>query len=280
MVTLGALLRDLCTALTAEGIDGARFEAQQIIRHITGFDSLRLLTEPQAEVSSAQESAARELVRRRLNGEPLQYLLGEWEFYGFPFKVGQGVLIPRQDTETLVEIAQKHTDSSMRCADLCAGSGCIGIALARLCGCRVDSYELSDKAIGYLSENVRLNGVDGPVTPVQADILRDETVEQAPMYDVIVTNPPYLTAKDMDCLQKEVTHEPRMALFGGEDGLMFYREILAKWTARLKTNGFIAAEIGIGQQDDVMRIFRENGVEPSAAKDGCGIYRVVYGNKL
>ena len=279
MVTLGQLFRELTRSLSEQGTENARYEAQLILEHTTGADRLRLLTAPEAEVSEDSEQAARQMLSRRLSGEPLQYLLGEWEFYGFPFKVGEGVLIPRQDTETLVELAMEHLGRDSLCADLCAGSGCIGIALSRLTGCAVHSFELSEKAFGYLRGNIALNGVSQMVVPVLADVLSEEAAAAAPMYDAVVSNPPYLTPADMRHLQREVSFEPEMALYGGEDGLDFYRGLLKLWTPKLKKGGLFAVEIGMGQETDVIRIFEENGIRAQAKKDYCGIFRVVYGIK-
>ncbi len=279
MVTLGGLFRELCGKFSECGIENARFEAEQLLQHATGADRLSLVTSPETVVTEAQVQRVAQLAERRISGEPLQYLLGEWEFYGFPFKVGEGVLIPRQDTETLVELAQQHLTSDALCADLCAGSGCIGISLARLTGCRVHSYELSGKALGYLRENTSLNGVAERVTLINADVLSEQTAGGAPEYDAILSNPPYLTAEDMRQLQREVTFEPEMALFGGEDGLDFYRGILRLWSRRLKKGGLFAVEIGAAQAEAVSRIFAENGIPPRVVQDYCSNDRVVYGIK-
>ncbi len=279
MVTLSELLRSAVQRLTESGNDNVRFEAEQLLQKATGADKLKLLTEPMCEVPEEQAAALERLLERRVSGEPLQYILGEWEFYGLPFRVGEGVLIPRQDTETLVELVLEQKPQGRLCADLCAGSGCIGISLAKEGGCTVHSYELSDKAFRYLTENIALNAVSESVTAIKSDVLSEQTVESAPMYDIIVSNPPYLTAQDMRELEREVTREPEMALYGGEDGLDFYRVILAKWTHRLKQGGFFAVEIGMGQEEDVMRIFRDNGLTADCIKDYCGVYRVVYGTK-
>ncbi len=279
MVTLSELFRDTVSQLAEQGNDNARFEAEQLVQKATGYDRIKLLTQPMCEVAQENAEALCAMVERRNSGEPLQYILGEWEFYGLPFKVGDGVLIPRQDTETLVELVLRSKSQGKLCADLCAGSGCIGITLAKEGGCTVHSYELSDKAFSYLKENITLDQVQDKVTAIKGDVLSEQTVEAAPMYDIIVSNPPYLTAKDMQELEKEVMHEPEMALFGGEDGLDFYREILAKWSKKLKQGGMFAVEIGMGQEEDVMRIFRENGLTAESIKDYCGIYRVVYGTK-
>lgn len=279
MVTLSELFRSGRDSLTEQGNDNARFEAECLLQQATGADKLKLLTEPMCVVSEDQADSFGKLLKRRISGEPLQYILGEWEFYGLPFKVGEGVLIPRQDTETLVELVLEQKPSGKLCADLCAGSGCIGITLAKEGGCIVNSYELSDRAFPYLTQNITLNGVVEKLTAIKADVLSDATVSAAPMYDIIVSNPPYLTAQDMRELEAEVTHEPEMALFGGEDGLDFYRRMTALWVNKLKHGGLFAVEIGMGQEEDVMRIFRDNGLTADCIKDQCGIYRVVYGKR-
>ncbi len=279
MVTLSELFRGAVESLSARGIEEARFEAECLLQKAADIDRLRLLTEPQHPVDEHGLAVFSELLKRRISGEPLQYILGEWEFYGLPFRVGDGVLIPRQDTETLVELALEYSPQNKLCADLCAGSGCVGISLAKQSGCTVHSYELSEKAFSYLRQNVELNAVSDKVKPIFADVLSEETLNAAPMYDIIVSNPPYLTAQDMSELQTEVAHEPKMALYGGEDGLDFYRSMMALWTNRLKQGGLFAVEIGITQEDDVIRIFRENGLEADCRKDMCGVYRVVFGRK-
>ena len=279
MVRLSELFRIGRERLTQSGNDNVRFEAEQLLQKATGADKLKLLTEPMYEVSDVQAADFEALLERRISGEPLQYILGEWEFYGLPFKVGEGVLIPRQDTETLVELVLEQKPQGKLCADLCAGSGCIGITLAKEGGCKVHSYELSDKAFGYLGDNISLNAAEDIVTAIKADVLSEQTLSDAPMYDIIVSNPPYLTAQDMRELDREVTHEPEMALFGGEDGLDFYRRMMAMWVKKLKQGGFFAVEIGMGQEEDVMRIFRDNGLTADCIKDQCGIYRVVFGTK-
>ena len=279
MVMLGELLKRTVIALQSLSLENPRFEARCIIKAATGLSDIAFLTEPNALVTEEQQQAVDAMLSRRLSGEPLQYILGEWEFYGFPFKVGEGVLIPRQDTETLVELAEQHTGSEMLCADLCAGSGCIGISLARLTGCKFHSYELSDKALGYLKENIVLNEVQSLVTAIKADVISEQTVEAAPMYDMIVSNPPYLTAEEMTRLQKEVSFEPSMALIGGEDGLDFYRAILRLWKKRLKAGGLFAVEIGETQAEAVSQLFSENGITPQVLQDLCHNDRVVYGIK-
>ncbi|MDE6726772.1 MAG: peptide chain release factor N(5)-glutamine methyltransferase, partial [Oscillospiraceae bacterium] len=207
------------------------------------------------------------------------YILGEWEFYRLPFKVGEGVLIPRQDTETLVDTAARFLRErdawARKTLDLCAGSGCIGIALAKTAAAEVTCVEKSRRAFGYLEENAALNHVS--VRAVLGDALDENTVTGE--YDLIVSNPPYLTESDMRSLQKEVSFEPEAALFGGTDGLDFYRGIIPIYARKLVSGGMIAVEIGMGQESAVSGIFRENGLDPRLEKDMRGIYRVVYGIK-
>ena len=269
------LLKD---ALERGGTENAQFEAEQLLQS-AGVDKITLISEPNREVFENISAEIRAKTKRRLSGEPLQYILGEWEFYGLPFKVGDGVLIPRQDTETLVDVSLKFLNERERgerkTLDLCAGSGCIGITLAKHADAEVTCVEKSEWAFGYLRENIALNGVS--VNAVSGDVLKDDTV--CGEYDLIVSNPPYLTDGDMMSLQKEVRFEPRDALYGGADGLDFYKCILGAYPKKLKGGGMIAVEIGMGQENSVCGIFRENGIEPRLEKDMCGVYRVVYGIK-
>ena len=282
-MNIGALRKACICALADGGNDNPQFEAEQLVMKFCGVTRNDMLLFPALEVPEDKARAALEAVTRRLSGEPLQYILGEWEFYGLPFYVGEGVLIPRQDTETLAELAvsfaKGRSGAGFLAADLCAGSGCIGITLAKLAGVPVKLLELSEQALGYLRRNIGLNGVQGLCEALRADVLLQETAEKLPPLDMIVANPPYLTAQDMRELQTEVAHEPETALFGGEDGLDYYRRMIPLWGAKLKPGGMLAAEIGMGQEKDVMRIFEENGMTAQYKKDLCGIIRVIYGIK-
>ncbi len=195
------------------GLESPDFEAACLLEHVLGA-SCRLMTRQQLEepLTGEQAAALHALTRRRLKGEPLQYLLGEWEFYGLPFRVGPGVLIPRQDTETLVECALRAAEgiSAPKILDLCAGSGCIGIALAHcLPPARITAVEQSADALRYLQENAALNRTLLHI--VKGDVLDPALAESIRGVDVIVSNPPYLTEADLAALQKEVQFEPRSA---------------------------------------------------------------------
>lgn len=281
-VKVGELLRECMKALKAAGNDNPRFEAEQLVMKFCGVKRSDILMFPGLEVTAEQAEEVRGAVQRRNSGEPLQYILGEWEFYGLPFYVGEGVLIPRQDTETLVETAARflrERPGVSEAADLCAGSGCVGITLAKLTGVPVKLLELSEQALGYLRRNIALNGAEELCEAMHADVLSDDTAAGMPQLDLIVTNPPYLTAQDMRELQPEVTHEPETALFGGDDGLDYYRRMVPLWGAKLNPGGMLAAEIGMGQHGDVTRIFEENGLRAGFEKDLCGVIRVIYGIK-
>ena len=268
-------------ALVSGGVpsEDTAFETRLILER-AGIPRMAQITEPDSPADEAQPFAL-EMAQRRAAGEPLQYILGTWEFCGLEFDVGEGVLIPRSDTETLVEVCARHLSGrkGARAADLCAGSGCVGIALAKLCGCRVSSIELSEKAFGYLLRNIAKNDAGALVKPLCADVLSPDTAEVAGRFDIIAANPPYLTERDMRVLQREVRYEPEMALFGGSDGLDFYRALLPLWTPRLNDGGLFAVEIGMGQEEDVSRIFADSGLAPAVERDAGGICRVVYGKK-
>lgn len=277
MCDIGELTARLRNALSGYGVENAGFEAQQLMLK-AGIPKDKVLWEPHEAADTECEERAMRLLERRLSGYPLQYLIGDWDFYACTFKVGEGVLIPRQDTETLAELAdgflKKRPPRQRRVLDLCAGSGCIGLSLARFCGAEVTCVEKSERAFEYLEENAAEYGAK----TILGDIFDEEIMTGlGGAYDLIVSNPPYLTESDMRVLQKEVTFEPREALFGGADGLDFYRGITRIYPGKLTSGGMLAVEIGMGQEDNVCGMFRENGVEPHTLNDLRGVCRVVYG---
>ena len=205
---------------------------------------------PYQELSETDVKALEPLIERRLAGEPLQYVLGEWEFYGLPFYVDRTVLIPRPDTERLVETALGLLSDDRRdVLDLCCGSGCIGIALA-VCGlAHVTSADISADALDMTERNARRNGVS--VQTVQSDLL--DSVEGT--FDLIVSNPPYLSESEMASLDDSLRFEPALALYGGEDGLDFYRRIAKAYRTYLKPDGVLLLEIGYTQREAVEAMF-------------------------
>lgn len=223
------------------------------------------------------------LLARRLAGEPLQYLLGEWEFMGLPFAVGPGVLIPRQETELLAEgvIAALRGKGSPRLLDLCSGSGCVAVSAARFVpGCRAWALELSRPAFAYLEKNIAQSGCADSVFPVSGDALRPPEAISCRSYDAIDCNPPYLTRDEMRSLQPEVRREPPEALDGGPDGLDFYRALPGVCLPLLAPGGALLLEIGETQGEAVAALLRGAGFgDVAVKKDLEGRDRLVTGRK-
>lgn len=202
-------------------------------------------------------------LRRLLNDEPIAYILGQWEFYGLPIHVTPDVLIPRDDTCAVAELAIRQglfLDKDPRILDLCCGSGCIGLAVAsRVKDAKVTLADISQKALAVAKENVALNKLSGRVRCVSADALKP-AFPFLGKFDMIVSNPPYITGAEMEQLPKSVAdYEPHLALYGGEDGLDFYRSIAKNFAHALKPGGYLAFEFGDTQADDVCAILLENG---------------------
>ena len=204
-----------------------------------------------------------ELVSRRKSGEPLQYILGKWEFMGLSFYTRPCALIPRQDTETLCEEALSIGGKTL--LDLCCGTGCIGVSLAKLGGFEVTFGDISRGCIDLARENAALNGVAGSF------VLTDMFGNISGSYDMICVNPPYIPTSDLALLQAEVKREPALALDGGADGLDFYRRIARDYAAHLNPGGALLMEVGAGQAEDVAAMFPNAG----RIEDICGIERVV-----
>lgn len=277
-ITVGAALRRLAHYLEENGIEDPDFEALQMLESL-GYSKIQIL-DGRGTLTQPQQEQLRHLVSRRLEGEPLQYLLGEWEFYGLTLKVGPGVLIPRPDTETLVETGLSYLKGRTGCRvlDLCAGTGCVGLAVEQNAKdiSALYALEKEEAAFFYLKEN--LAAYQSRILPLHQDGLVPGP--EADQLDLILCNPPYLTGEDMESLQTEVRYEPPSALDGGEDGLDFYRRLTAVWKHRLVPGGLLAYEIGMGQQEDVTRILTQQGLEQIRWKeDLSGIVRVVAGQK-
>lgn len=278
-MTALALMRRTAQRLADAGVPDADFDAMCLVEELCGIKPFALGHNivPAPETLPLLEKA----VARRIAGEPLQYLLGAWEFYGLPFFVGAGVLIPRPDTETLVDAALDalRTKANPAVLDLCSGSGCVAVAIAAHCkAATVTALERSDAAVSFLRRNIAANGV--PVAVCVADALSRDTVAQFSGLSCITCNPPYLTAADMDVLQREVREEPEEALFGGVDGLAFYRALPALWKDSLQPGGVFAVEHGAGQETDVAACFAAAGYEHiRSIPDLTGTNRVVIAQK-
>lgn len=281
-MTVGEAYRKTKDILTETGFEAPAFEALCLVEKVFGFNRLALITKGEETVASEEKLAVlAELTEKRLNHEPLQYLLGKWSFMGIDLLVGEGVLVPRDDTEVVTSLCIDYLSckESPNVIDLCAGSGAISLALEKYANCKVTAVELSDKAFSYLTQNIKLN--NSAVNALNGDIFECHKDIADNSLDLIVSNPPYIKTADIASLQKEVQHEPAMALDGGESGLDFYRRIVPLWKSKLKSGGALAFELGEGQYDEVSRILADNGFGGiTESIDFGGIQRAIIGTLL
>lgn len=256
--------------------DTADFDLSQLF--YAQFGAQAQHTRPNDEIAADDALIFSQKVKRLVEGYPLQYLLGEWEFYSIPLKVGEGVLIPRPDTETLVDTALGFLSQnpSTKVADFCAGSGAISLAVAQnLPSCEVYALELSKEALRYLRENTK---DCERISVMEVDVLGDLAPLGLPKLDMIISNPPYLTAQELTKLPEPVRYEPKMALDGGEDGLVFYRSIAKSAKDLLVPNGLLLFEAGWQQAQQIAEIMSGQGYHSIGfTKDLSGIDRCVYG---
>lgn len=236
--------------------------ARDLVCSFSGLTPEQMLAEIDRPADHSVAEKVRQGVRRLLNEEPLAYVLGEWEFYGLPLYVSPDVLIPRDDTCAVTELAINKSlflDKDPRILDLCCGSGCIGLAIAsRVKDARVTLADVSREALAVAKKNIARNKLGGRVSTFQVDA-RKNAPGFLGKFDLIVSNPPYITAEDMKQLPKSVDdYEPHLALFGGEDGLDFYRCILKNFTSILKPGGFLCFEFGMDMGDSVCALLEEN----------------------
>ncbi|MCR5825043.1 MAG: peptide chain release factor N(5)-glutamine methyltransferase [Oscillospiraceae bacterium] len=257
--------------------------ARELVCSAAGKTNEEFVRDSRLYVPPETEREANALAERYIGGEPVAYLIGEWEFYGVPLDISDAVLIPRPDTEVLtaraIEMAQAY--HAPRVLDLCAGSGCIGLALAKhVADARVLLGELDDEAVKICRRNIRRNALNTRVSVMCVNAL-EKPPRQMGEFDVIVSNPPYIPTADIDTLDASVReHEPRLALDGGADGLDFFRAICATWRDALRPNGKLLFEVGIGQADEVLRLMRSSGFgDVQIIKDLNEIPRVVYGTR-
>ena len=257
-MTVPALRNRIKGILTRAGVDNPDGDAREILCAALHC-SYPELTLRDTEVSADVCEQATAMALRRAKGEPIQYVIGSWSFMGRDYQVGEGVLIPRDDTEVAVnEALAACRFSHPVIADLCSGSGIIAVTLAKeLADATVYAVEKSEQAFRYLQENISIH--QAQVKPILAD-LRDCADEfDDGWLDMIVSNPPYIRSDELSALQSEVQYEPRLALDGGADGYDFYRMILSLWTKKLKTGGVIVFEISEGQFETVADLLREKG---------------------
>ena len=237
----------LARALSAAGIEEAREEAALLLEHFAGATRVALVTE---RSRLYEDEALEAAVEKRMDRYPLQYILGQWDFFGLPFFVSEACLIPRPDTECLVEEAIRCLPRGAKFADLCTGSGCIAVAILHA---RPDltavALELYPETLDMAVKNAAYNGVADRFVPIRADLLDGgtEALSSFAPFDAILSNPPYIPAKVVLTLSPEVRREPVAALDGGEDGLLFYRAILKDYGKLLKPDGQMLLEIGYDQ---------------------------------
>jgi release factor glutamine methyltransferase len=237
----------------------AHRDAELLLLHTLQIPRTTLLAHPTRELSATEEFLYESLIQRRLKNEPIQYITGQQEFYGLPFKVTPAVLIPRPETEHLVESVLAHLphNQPLRIVDIGTGSGAIAIALAvHLPQSHISAIDLSPEALAIASANAETNNVANRITFLQSDLLSALT-DEAP-YDAIVSNPPYIPETDSPTLHPEVRdHEPHTALFSGTEGLDIYRRLIPQAHALLKPNGLIALEIGHGQREALASLLHD-----------------------
>ena len=237
--------------------------ARNLLCHITGKTNEQIIAQREMYAGEDACMAMAEAVNRVLKGEPLAYVLGQWEFYGLQLHITKDVLIPRDDTCAVTELAINQAlflGASPRILDLCTGSGCIGLAIAsRVKDAKVTLADISKDALAVAKKNITLNKMTGRVSCLQADALGKPSSFLG-KFDLIVSNPPYITTKEMGELDHSVKDfEPHLALHGGDDGLEFYRAIAKNYAAALKPGGFLCFEFGMGQGDAVCDLLKENG---------------------
>ena len=260
----GDLYLDLRRALLqTEDPDTAGNIARYLICHYSGKPQEYILAHREIYASEEICRGVENGLQRLLQEEPLPYVLGEWEFYGLPLYVSPQVLIPRDDTCAVTELAINKglfLEQDPRILDLCCGSGCIGLAVAsRVKDAKVTLADLSQEALNVAKKNVQLNKLSGRVRCIRADAMLEPPAFLG-KFDLIVSNPPYITGEEMELLPRSVKeYEPHMALYGGDDGLRFYRAIAANYSHALKPGGYLCFEFGMGQGDDVCKILEENG---------------------
>ena len=259
--------KQICEILALGGVDSPEVDAALLLEHFCGIGRARLPLEKDRDLDDAALLAA---VARRAERYPLQYILGEWGFYEGSFKVAEGVLIPREDTELLVELATESLAYGGRFIDLGCGSGCISVSILMsrpdACGVAVD---ISPDARALTAQNAVRNGVSDRLQVVEGDMLSAQFWESQQMggFDLLISNPPYIPTAEVDELAPELAHEPRLALDGGGDGLDFYRVLIARGGGLLKRGGKMLFECGVGQTGDIIRLAEAQGYVARAHYD-------------
>ena len=270
--------------LEDKGIDEARLNCELLLCHVLNCGRIDLYIRFDAILQSEELAKFKSLLKRRLMHEPLQYIIGTTDFMGLRFKVDSRVLIPRPETELLVEqvIAYAETKSypDLKILDIGTGSGCIAVSLAKLIkNSKVDAIDCSTQALDAALENIKAHNLEDRISLIHSDILKDNVTGNR--YDIVASNPPYISLDEFEKLQPEIKdHEPSFANTDYADGLTFYKVIAEKGKQLLKIGGCVFTETAFDQNAEVVRIFREAGYENiETFRDYSGIDRVVKANR-
>ncbi|HEX9022077.1 MAG TPA: peptide chain release factor N(5)-glutamine methyltransferase [Nitrospirota bacterium] len=282
-MTIIEAINHAASQLSAAGISTARLDAEVLLRHVTGRDRSWLLAHMRDELADEHRKAFERTIERRARREPLQYIVGMQEFWGLEFIVTPDVLIPRPETELIVETAlgsAQDRNKPLTIMDLCTGSGCIAVSLAKeLPAARIFATDRSEQALGIARDNARRHGVSDRIRFLAGDLFEPiSELDIAGRADIIVANPPYVPSGDVQTLPPEVgSFEPGLALVAGPTGMELHGRIIGAAPRFLKTQGLLIMEMGIGQAEKLVHTIHENGAfeEPRVVKDLAGIERVI-----
>ena len=265
---------EICNALAGAEIENNRGEASMLICRFCGITKADLLLRHDEDFDDPALEAA---VKKRCEHYPLQYILGYWDFCHETYRVNENTLIPRQDTEKLVELAVRLIPENARFIDLCTGSGCVAIStLAARKDCHAVAVDLFPETIEVARENAESNGVGDRVGFLARDVLDPSFMSEVGAFDCILSNPPYIETRQIPLLDEELSFEPEAALDGGDDGLDFYRVIIAEYKDFLSNDGIMLLEIGCDQAKSVSSIAASAGMRCEIFKDYGGNDRVAY----
>ena len=265
---------EICNLLADANIENNRGEASMLICRFCDINKADLLLRHDENFDNSELEKA---VIKRCEHYPLQYILGYWDFFHETYRVNENTLIPRQDTEKLVELAIRYAPENARILDLCTGSGCIAIStLAARKDCRAVAVDLFPETLDVARENAEINGVGDRVGFMAQDVLSPEFMSELGQFDCILSNPPYIETHQIPLLDEELSFEPEAALDGGDDGLKFYRVIIEKYRAYLANGGIMLLEIGCDQAKEVSAIAADFKMKCEIYKDYGGNDRVAF----
>jgi len=287
-VTLAETLNGAAITLSTAGITNARLDAEVLLAHIIQRDRVWHITHRDDVLDDKNRRDFDEAIRRRSKREPLQYIIGKQEFWGLEFKVTPDVLIPRPETELIIEAAiaiVQNRNQRVRIIDLCTGSGCIAVSLAKeLAFAHVIATDASEQALAVARENTRDHGVADRIRYLEGDLFEPlKELDIRGQIDIIVSNPPYVRESDLPALQSEVKdYEPLMALIAGPEGTEMAQRIIKHATEYLKKNGALIMEMGLGQAGALTRMTEATGAysKPEVLRDLAGIERVLVARKV